>query len=670
MYLWILFSASTTAFGSGNAIGRKSNCYSYKRGVASFSRIVQTPKTLRRRRVYMNELGVHTQHRDINLARIYGHSSLSRLHAVKDQPEAEGIDRQSSLQSLNSSMGIFEQVIDMVRDTVELSYQRFYSAIDGGSTGWSDWVDDVSRKELLQTIKRVGIDKDASMLWEWCHDSPYVTTLELAKGKGFEARVLVVPDGTRMTRHYPPGCMMMSTVLHGACSVRSYITSTRQGSNVTRETAYHKYNVKSNPWVYYGGPQRVIKASGKADVAVILEITLMPPARLSPIYKQHTTGLRILPVDNSSRALGKMFREIRVINQTAAGSTATTDTRGDDDDTTAFSIQDTRMRVGGLDDALVNITRRIFATRRFPPRTIEKLGLQHVRGMLLYGPPGCGKTLLAREIATALNARKPKIVSGPEILNKWVGEAEKSIRGLFVEAEREQREKGRESKLHVVILDEMDAVCKVRGSVSDGGVRDSVVNQLLAKLDGVDQLHNLLVIGLTNRRELIDPALLRPGRLEVQMYVGLPNTKARQEILNVHLSAIIRNGFATDDAIEMFQSGTISESTKGFSGAELAGLVRSAMSFAIMRAESSDELQLTAEDLKKALAELEASHDRFGAAGGEHSGQQRPSLMRRIVNLLGRRKTSSTSNDGRDEDHLRLHDMKEDRQASTSVSVP
>ena len=119
-----------------------------------------------------------------------------------------------------------------------------------------------------------------------------------------------------------------------------------------------------------------------------------------------------------------------------------------------------------------------------------------------------GKTLLAREICGALGAREPKIVNGPEMMSKYVGDSEQFIRSLFVEAEIEQAEAGDASMLHVIVFDELDAFTRERGSLSGdtSGVRDSVVNQLLAKMDGVDQLENVLIIGLTNRPELIDAA--------------------------------------------------------------------------------------------------------------------------------------------------------------------
>ena len=117
-----------------------------------------------------------------------------------------------------------------------------------------------------------------------------------------------------------------------------------------------------------------------------------------------------------------------------------------------------------------------------------------------------------------LNAREPKIVNGPEVLDKYVGESEAKIRALFAEAEAEERSMGPLSGLHIIIFDEIDAICKARGSLAgSSGVNDTVVNQLLSKIDGVEQLNNILVIGMTNRKDMIDEALMRPGRLEVQI---------------------------------------------------------------------------------------------------------------------------------------------------------
>lgn len=146
-----------------------------------------------------------------------------------------------------------------------------------------------------------------------------------------------------------------------------------------------------------------------------------------------------------------------------------------------FKFED--LGIGGLDAEFSAIFRRAFASRIFPPSIVEKLGVQHVKGLLLYGPPGTGKTLMARQIGKMLNAREPKIVSGPEVLSKFVGQSEENVRKLFADAEAEYKAKGEESSLHIIILDELDAICRQRGSRGDStGVGDSVVNQLLAKV--------------------------------------------------------------------------------------------------------------------------------------------------------------------------------------------
>merc|ERR1712045_437222 len=201
-----------------------------------------------------------------------------------------------------------------------------------------------------------------------------------------------------------------------------------------------------------------------------------------------------------------------------------------------------KMGIGGLGDQFKAIFRRAFASRVFPPEVMEQLGCKHVKGILLYGPPGTGKTLMARQIGQMLNAREPKIVNGPEILDKYVGESEAKIRALFAEAEAEERSMGPLSGLHIIIFDEIDAICKARGSqAGNTGVNDTVVNQLLSKIDGVDQLNNILVIGMTNRRDMIDDALLRPGRLEVSIEIGLPKEGGRAQIFVIHTRKLTKN---------------------------------------------------------------------------------------------------------------------------------
>lgn len=268
--------------------------------------------------------------------------------------------------------------------------------------------------------------------------------------------------------------------------------------------------------------------------------------------------------------------------------------------------------IGGLSKEFGDIFRRAFASRIFPPHVVQDLGIKHTRGILLYGPPGTGKTLLARQIAKFLKAREPKIINGPEVLNRYVGQSEHNIRKLFQDAETEYELDGEDSQLHIIIFDEIDAICKARGTRGDStGVSDSIVNQLLSKIDGVNALNNILLIGMTNRLDMLDEALLRPGRLEVHVEISLPNEAGRVEILNIHTKKMReKNYLAPDVSIP-----ELAAKTKNISGAEIEGLVRSATSFAFNRkVDINKQLQNPASSEKDPLRDLMLRPEDFDRA--------------------------------------------------------
>jgi vesicle-fusing ATPase len=268
-----------------------------------------------------------------------------------------------------------------------------------------------------------------------------------------------------------------------------------------------------------------------------------------------------------------------------------------------FNFED--LGIGGLNKEFGDIFRRAFAARVFPANVVRDLGISHIKGMLLYGPPGCGKTLIARKLAKFLKAAEPKIVNGPEILNKYVGASEENIRNLFADAEKEFKAQGANSQLHIIIFDEIDAICKQRGAKADSsGVGDTVVNQLLTKIDGVDALDNILLIGMTNRKDLVDPAMLRPGRMELHVEINLPDENGRVEILNIQTASMREKGYMGQDV----SIAEMAKRTKNMSGAELAGVVRAASSYALNRKVDFKDIAKTA---SKDLADITVCMEDF-----------------------------------------------------------
>lgn len=269
--------------------------------------------------------------------------------------------------------------------------------------------------------------------------------------------------------------------------------------------------------------------------------------------------------------------------------------------------------IGGLDAQLVNIFKKALSTRAYPQSIIKNLGISHVKGIVLHGPPGTGKTLIARNISKLITKKEPKIVNGPEIFNKFVGGSEQNIRDLFAEAEADYASLREQSPLHVIIFDEIDAICRHRGDKSDStGTNDKVVNQLLTKIQGVDLIDNVFIIGLTNRLDLLDAALLRPGRLHPQIKIGLPDKKGREQVFNIHTKIMKSNGFV-EDTVSFSE---LAQHTNNYTGAEIESIVTTATSVALYRNINSETEQIivTRDDFTKSIEEFNPA---FGNAHGK-----------------------------------------------------
>ncbi|MEM4062198.1 MAG: CDC48 family AAA ATPase, partial [Desulfurococcaceae archaeon] len=223
--------------------------------------------------------------------------------------------------------------------------------------------------------------------------------------------------------------------------------------------------------------------------------------------------------------------------------------------------------VGGLEEVKQQLREAVEWPLRYP-ESFKRLGIDPPKGVLLYGPPGCGKTLLAKAVATESEANFIA-VKGPEIFSKWVGESERAIREIF--------RKARQAAPCIVFIDELDALAPLRGlGYADSGVTERVVSQLLTEMDGLEKMEGVVVMGATNRPDIIDPALLRPGRFDRIIYVPPPDRAARLEILKVHTR---RMPLAEDVDLEK-----IADATEGYTGADLAALCKEAAIIALREA--------------------------------------------------------------------------------------
>lgn len=675
-----------------------------------------------------------------------------------DDDDDDG-DETNKEESLPPSLTYFETLAGNVVNCLIKSDLKRKNGGDGGSTGWTSWVDDAASFQLKCCIDALALsipdnpsdmsdmdiadqlqDRDEAMKWiRWLKSSPSPLMIELSNELQTTAnqyihtkdlqyiettredllqrmglRLITLPSGSSLTEpiRTPAGAMAFGKLIYGGCNRYRILPGKYQRRTGERETV--KVNMEDNIacWMQFGGPERNYEGLDIGPCA-ILEVIILPQGlKLRHAFKEdgdggiggssggqqqaenHMTMAQIgwkpdkmfqfyddMMKKKKNRKNIEMRNNNNDMNNNGDGGdkdellTLTGKERND------FLEDSFTDAVGGLRPQISSIVRRVLDGRVFRSYhdensfgggengekeeivgeqslldaiELESLGLNPVRGLLLYGPPGCGKTALAREISKALRARKPKIIAAPELLDRWVGGSEKLVRSLFTDAEQELNYCGGDttkSSLHVIVIDEIDAVFRKRSASEDSAstTRASAVNQILAKLDGVTTLSNVLLIGMTNRRDLLDEALLRPGRLEVQVEIPLPNREGRREIFQIHFEALRRKGRLSDplcraidgpkanngrvesdlqtsslrsiirqSIVPNFSTKVLSNRlaidlssdrlTKGFSGADIQGLVRCSGSIALARARQQgmgiEGLLITLEDVKQALEEV------------------------------------------------------------------
>jgi len=245
--------------------------------------------------------------------------------------------------------------------------------------------------------------------------------------------------------------------------------------------------------------------------------------------------------------------------------------------------------VGGIEPVKRDLREAVEWPLKFPD-SFTRMGITPPKGVLLYGPPGTGKTLLAKAVANESESNFIQ-VKGPSLLSMWVGKSEEGIRKIF--------ERARQVSPCIVFFDEIDSIASKRGQSMGGGskVTENVLNQLLAEMDGIEDLNNVIVVGATNRPDILDPALLRPGRFDRIVFVPVPEAKGRLQILKIHTK-----NMPLDKSVDLEK---MSEETEGYTGADLEALAKEAAMLALR--EDKDIKHVTAKHFEKAIDKVQPS---------------------------------------------------------------
>lgn len=633
--------------------------------------------------------------------------STAAVTTTKSSPEGlveKGDDFKSSA-AYYDSLSAWEVLAGNIANCLVQSDLKRDSGFDGSSTGWTSWVEASSAyrlqicmdklvfmditstmQEIENKIFNLTTDQDEMVRWlKWIKSSPAPMIVELSEPlraavnstvtekalqqveqtsevflSRIACRLILLPSGRSLQSNIrtAPGAMVYGKQLYGGATRYRVIGSQQRKRKAGERTVIASPGEAQVAWMQYGGPERNYDAMDMGPCA-LMELTILPKGLTVPALEETKDNDEMYILQG--RCNPEFLFDFPSHETTARSSNASNLESLESEVERSGSAQQDRLEsrftsvLGGLTAEIEAIIRRVLDGRamaqsmELAEHRVEEmkmmlgLGLHPVRGLLLYGPPGCGKTALAREISRLLTERPPKIVSAPELLDRWVGGSEKLVRDLFGDAETELRMCNGDltkSGLHVVVIDEVDAVFRKRSSAPDSGevARASAVNQILAKLDGVNSLGNILLIATTNRPELLDDALLRPGRLEVQVEVPLPDKVGRREILQIHFNALRRRGRLSKPLCKAIDGVRAEASdphkkrklslaftsltgrhrsitdlaadkwTKGFSGADLQGLVRCAGSIALSRARRDgsgvDGLLITIEDVQQALREI------------------------------------------------------------------